>query len=104
MDRTKLAIVTPAHNEAVNIANLAQNLATLNVPFEFIWIVVDDNSSDGTSLALRETSFGKSAELVTASTSGRLIEGGAFAAWNTGIVRAYEIKCIWKNECIKYRR
>jgi hypothetical protein len=53
--------------------------------------VVDDNSSDGTSLSLRQTNFGKSADLATTSTSGRLIEGGAFAAWNTGIGRAHEI-------------
>jgi glycosyltransferase involved in cell wall biosynthesis len=91
MDTIKLVIVTPAHNEAGNIPSLAHNLESLEVRFEMFWIVVDDNSSDGTSLALRETNFGKSAELVTASTSGRLIEGGAFAAWNTGIGRAYEL-------------
>ena len=91
MGTIKLAIVTPAHNEAANIVNLAHNLESLAVGFEISWIVVDDNSSDGTSLALRQTSFGKSAELVSASTSGRLIEGGAFAAWNTGIDRAYEL-------------
>jgi dolichol-phosphate mannosyltransferase len=91
MDTIKLVIVTPAHNEAANIVNLAHNLESLTVAFEIIWIVVDDNSSDGTSLALRETSFGKSAVLVSASTSGRLIEGGAFVAWNTGIGRAYEL-------------
>jgi glycosyltransferase involved in cell wall biosynthesis len=91
MNVTKLIIVTPAHNEAVNIGNLSVNLASLKFNFEVKWIVVDDNSSDGTSQALRETSFGKSAELVTASTSGRLIEGGAFTAWNTGVRRAYEI-------------
>jgi glycosyltransferase involved in cell wall biosynthesis len=91
MDLIKLVIVTPAHNEAVNIENLSVNLASLKFNFEVKWIVVDDNSSDGTSQALRETSFGKSAELVTASTSGRLIEGGAFAAWNKGVRRAYDI-------------
>jgi len=91
MDLIKLIIVTPAHNEADNIENLAVNLASLKLNFELKWIVVDDNSSDGTSQALRRTSFGMSAELVTASTSGRLIEGAAFAAWNIGIRRAYEI-------------
>jgi glycosyltransferase involved in cell wall biosynthesis len=91
MDLIKLIIVTPAHNEADNIENLAVNLASLKSNFEVKWIVVDDNSSDGTSQALRRTSFGKSAELVTASTSGRLIDGAAFAAWNMGIRRAYEI-------------
>jgi dolichol-phosphate mannosyltransferase len=91
MGKIKLAIVTPAHNEAGNIVNLAANLESLNIRFEFVWIVVDDNSSDGTSDALRETSFGRSAELINASTSGRLIEGGAFAAWNTGIGRAYDL-------------
>jgi glycosyltransferase involved in cell wall biosynthesis len=88
----KLIIVTPAHNEAVNIENLANNLASLKINFEIKWIVVDDNSSDGTSHALRGTIFGKSAELVNASTTGRLIEGGAFAAWNTGVRRAYDIE------------
>ena len=91
MDAIKLVIVTPAHNEAMNIVQLADNLESLVVHFEMVWIVVDDNSSDGTSLALRKTSFGNSAELVSASTSGRLIEGGAFAAWNIGVRRAYEI-------------
>ena len=91
MNVTQLIIVTPAHNEADNIENLAVNLASLKLNFEFKWIVVDDNSSDGTSQALRETSFGRSAELVTASTSGRLIEGAAFAAWNKGVRRAYDI-------------
>ena len=91
MNVTKLIIVTPAHNEAVNIKNLANNLASLKLNFDVKWIVVDDNSSDGTSQALRETSFGKSAELVTASTSGRLIEGGAFVAWNAGVRRAYDV-------------
>jgi glycosyltransferase involved in cell wall biosynthesis len=91
MNVTKLIIVTPAHNEAVNIEKLAVNLASLKLNFEVKWIVVDDNSSDGTSQALMRSSFGNSAELVTASTSGRLIEGGAFVAWNTGIRRAYEI-------------
>jgi|GEM_PF-2654967 len=91
MDLIKLVIVTPAHNEADNIENLAVNLASLKLNFEFKWIVVDDNSSDGTSQALERTRLGKSAELVTASTSGRLIEGGAYVAWNAGIRRAYEI-------------
>ena len=91
MNVTKLIIVTPAHNEAVNIKNLSNNLASLKINFEFKWMVVDDNSSDETLQALRESSFGKSAELVAASTSGRLIEGGAFTAWNTGIRRAYDI-------------
>lgn len=87
----KLIIVTPAHNEAANIENLANNLASLKINFEIKWIVVDDNSSDGTFQVLRETSFGKSAELLTASTSGRLIDGGAFVAWNTGVRRAYDV-------------
>jgi glycosyltransferase involved in cell wall biosynthesis len=91
MEMIKLIIITPAHNEAVNIEKLAINLASLKLNFEIKWIVVDDNSSDGTLQALRRSSFGNSAELVTASTSGRLIEGGAFVAWNTGIRRAYEI-------------
>jgi glycosyltransferase involved in cell wall biosynthesis len=91
MEMIKLIIITPAHNEAVNIEKLAVNLASLKLNFEIKWIVVDDNSSDGTSQALMRSSFGNSAELVTASTSGRLIEGGAFVAWNTGIRRAYEI-------------
>ncbi len=91
MNVTKLIIVTPAHNEAVNIKNLSNNLASLKINFEFKWMVVDDNSSDETLQSLRESSFGKSAELVAASTSGRLIEGGAFTAWNTGIRRAYDI-------------
>lgn len=91
MDRVKLVIVTPAHNEAENIKNLAENLSCLELNFEIVWIVVDDNSSDGTSDALRQDGFGQTAELITASTSGRLIEGGAFAAWNVGIGRACEI-------------
>lgn len=42
-------VVTPAHNEADNLPQLAASLAAQTLPAVGLWVVVDDGSSDGTA-------------------------------------------------------
>jgi glycosyltransferase involved in cell wall biosynthesis len=81
-------MVTPCHNESRHIGELAKNLASLKLDFPVKWIVVDDNSTDDTLAKLQSSNNGLPAEVLSAKTSGLLIEGGAFKAWDVGVKHA----------------
>ncbi len=54
--KTLVTIVIPALNERDNIAPLEQRLGSIlaGLPFNFEFIVVDNGSTDGTDIAVRE--------------------------------------------------
>lgn len=80
-----LVVVTPCHNESRHILSLSESLSALKLDFPVKWIVVDDNSSDDTIKKLQSSSNSIQFETLSAKTSGLLIEGGAFKAWDVGV-------------------
>lgn len=103
MNSLFLVIVTPCHNESSHITSLAKNLSSIHLDFPMKWIVVDDNSSDNTAAILQTLVNETQLEVVSANTSGLLIKGGAFKAWNVGVEHALkfypEFTHIMKLDC-----
>jgi len=89
-----LLIVTPCHNEAVNIPPLANTLRQQEALAELLWrwIVVDDGSSDATADAARRFGRGLPLTVISRRNSGGLLGGSAFGAWAAGVQHAADGK------------
>jgi glycosyltransferase involved in cell wall biosynthesis len=81
----KLVIVTPVKNEAERIARLSSSLSRLEIEFPFLWIVVNDSSSDNILEVLANDLSFKPNFVLDANTSGRIALGGAYQAWQVGV-------------------
>ena len=79
-----IAIVSPMHNEASNIAALVDSLNSQTFR-DFRWFIVDDQSTDGTSEAVRGSSPINVPRIVEKANDGGLIGGSAFSSWRRGI-------------------
>jgi glycosyltransferase involved in cell wall biosynthesis len=79
MDRSRVAIVIPAFNEATTIGGVVRAAGRHGVPW-----VVDDGSKDATSLVAREAG----ACVITHSSN-----KGYDQALNSGFAAAYEVGC-----------
>ena len=77
-------IVTPAHDERDNIAELGGQLAVSTVHPD-LWVVVDDGSTDGTGDVAAELQLPFPVKIVRRPNDGGLIGGSAFRAWQYGI-------------------
>lgn len=87
---THLLIVTPMHNEAANVSDLATNLATQTFR-EFSWVVVDDGSTDDTAALLDALPPAHAPALrYSKANDGGLIGGSAYTSWRFGVERALE--------------
>jgi dolichol-phosphate mannosyltransferase len=81
----KLLIVTPIHNEALNIVELAEALKSSSRQPD-MWIVVDDGSTDqGPAMLARVDIPFPHMVVRREQTAGGLIGGSAFKAWQAGI-------------------
>jgi biofilm PGA synthesis N-glycosyltransferase PgaC len=91
----RLLLITPVHNEAPHLRQVVRSVADQTRPPDH-WVVVDDNSSDGSGELLREILAPLSfATLVatdpayTVTTDGdRNAAGGPDRAWNYGLQHA----------------
>lgn len=79
-----IAIVSPMHNEADNISGLIEALNKQTFR-DFVWFVVDDESTDGTSDLLLSASVRNRPRIITKRNDGGLIGGSAFSSWRRGV-------------------
>ena len=91
MNSLEIAIVTPCHNEVTQLQGLFENLQQLSKNFTFQWIIVDDSSSDGTGDLARGFVSDFSIRVIDSKSPGRLIQGGAYIAWDEGIKLARKV-------------
>jgi biofilm PGA synthesis N-glycosyltransferase PgaC len=81
-------VVTPAHNEAATLPQVADCLASQTVP-PLRWIVVDDASSDGTADVVRRIQSRHAwIELLRLRREGERHFGGKAESFNAGVRRA----------------
>jgi dolichol-phosphate mannosyltransferase len=81
----KFLVVTPIHNEALNIVELAEALISSSRQPD-MWIVVDDGSTDHGPSLLANVDIPFPHRVVRREqTAGGLIGGSAFKAWQAGI-------------------
>jgi hypothetical protein len=85
MQTPKILIVTPARDEERNIKILADSLESQTRKVNLNWIVVDDGSVDKTSGVCKSLNLSFELRLIRREKSGKLITGGAFAAWWAGV-------------------
>lgn len=85
MERSRIAVVIPAFNEAATIAGVVRMVGAYGVP-----IVVDDASTDGTALEARHAG----AEVVSHDRN-----RGYDGALNSGFARAAELECEYVVTC-----
>ncbi|WP_165826249.1 glycosyltransferase family A protein [Rhodococcus globerulus] len=78
------------HNEAANIAVLAQQLTRSTVK-PIAWIVVDDGSSDDSRGSLSSVPTDVNTIVLTRDNAGGLIGGSAFTAWQYGVDHALSL-------------
>lgn len=83
-----LLIVTPMHNEEINVSGIAGSLATQSFN-SFSWVVVDDGSTDQTHDLLQNLP-GEQAPTMLCSkdNDGGLIGGSAYTSWRYGVEHA----------------
>lgn len=79
-----LAIISPMHNEARNISDLAKSLNQQSFR-DFEWFVVDDGSDDDTANLLRTLPVLNPPKIIEKSNDGGLIGGSAFSSWLKGV-------------------
>ena len=88
----RVAIVTPARNEATNLPHVARALCRLRDPsLVSRWIIVDDGSTDGTSDVARGLNLPFELELLSKANDGGLRGGSAFSSFFAGA--DYAIGC-----------
>jgi dolichol-phosphate mannosyltransferase len=81
----KLLVVTPIHNEALNIVKLAEGLIASSRRPD-MWVVVDDGSTDGGRSLLARVDLPFPLKVVQrVQNAGGLIGGSAFKAWQAGL-------------------
>jgi dolichol-phosphate mannosyltransferase len=80
----RLLIVTPMHNEKDNVQGIHAALAAQTFQ-DFVWLVVDDGSSDGTADEVRALGRAPEPELHVRLNDGGLIAGSAYRAWRFGV-------------------
>jgi glycosyltransferase involved in cell wall biosynthesis len=85
-----LLIVTPIHNEATNIAQLASQLAASSFR-PALWVVVDDGSDDGGAQMVRPGELPFRTLVIARENAGGLIGGSAFTAWQHGVDHALNL-------------
>ena len=83
--RMKILIVTPARNEALNLPRLAASLRFQTKKFEYVWVVVDDNSTDNTSEIFSGLELPFETHSLATKSTGKLISGGAYYTWWKGV-------------------
>lgn len=83
----KLLVVTPIHNEASNIGQLAEQLAGSSRKPD-LWVVMDDGSTDGGGQLVRSMDLPFDSTVLSRSNDGGLIGGSAFKAWHAGVAWA----------------
>jgi dolichol-phosphate mannosyltransferase len=81
---TRIAIISPLHNEVDNVDALCAMLA-LQTFQDFDWIVVDDGSDDGTVDRLLSAAGPLSPQVISKENDGGLVGGSAFSSWRRGI-------------------
>ena len=81
----KILIVTPARNEALNLPRLAASLRFQTKKFEYVWVVVDDNSTDNTSEIFSGLELPFETHSLATKSTGKLISGGAYYTWWKGV-------------------
>lgn len=84
--KARLAIVTPAKNEALNLPHLFESLL-LQSSIEVIqnWVIVDDGSQDDTFKIASSFAAPFPINVLRNHSSGRLIKGGAYESWFKGL-------------------
>ena len=80
-----LLIVTPVRNEIANVEGLVETVRGQTYT-DFVWLVVDDGSSDGTAERLR--SLDETVQIVSKQNDGGLIGGSAYTSWRFGVETA----------------
>jgi dolichol-phosphate mannosyltransferase len=76
--------VTPMHDEKDNVQGVHASLAAQTFQ-DFVWLVVDDGSSDGTADEVRSLGRVPEPELHVRQNDGGLIAGSAYRAWRYGV-------------------
>jgi hypothetical protein len=93
-------VVTPAHNEIANLPILAHSLVNQERNLDFVWILVSDDSTDGTDDFLETVDLPFEAHVIKTKSSGKLISGGAFYSWWKGVDFGLELhpeaSCVMK--------
>ncbi len=78
-------IVTPAHDEAQNLAYCARALMAQDSRQIRAWVIVDDGSTDATGDIARSLEVDFPKYVIETRNSGGLIGGSAFRAWQSGV-------------------
>jgi glycosyltransferase involved in cell wall biosynthesis len=84
-----IAIISPMHNEAGNVAGIGSALDQQTFR-NFDWYVVDDGSEDGTDTALAQLKARNAPMILPKANDGGLIGGSAFSSWRAGVSKALE--------------
>ena len=81
----KILVVTPARNEAANLQFLLNSLSDQDMKVVSLFVLVDDDSTDGTSEILKGMNPSYRHKSIKVKSSGRIITGAAFYAWWEGV-------------------
>lgn len=82
-----LLIVTPIHNEELNIGVLADQLVA-STRHPDLWVVVDDGSTDAGARIVESMKLPFETLVLERKNEGGLIGGSAFTAWQFGVDEA----------------
>ena len=88
----RVLIVTPARNEAAHLPLLLKSLTTQTYNVIALFVLVDDDSTDGTAEVIKEWKTCFPAVSIKVKSSGRIISGGAYYSWWAGVNYALELK------------
>jgi len=81
----RILVVTPARNERNNLPKLIESLRSQTVNLISLFVIADDNSSDGTNEYLLELDLPFKTSSIQVKSSGRIISGGAYFSWWEGV-------------------
>ena len=86
---TRIAIISPMHNEATNVVALSESLARQSFQ-DFDWFAVDDGSQDDTLSILQQLEGPCRPTILTKKNDGGLQGGSAFSSWRRGVEAALD--------------